>query len=430
VATEQTLPFLVGASAVEITPPPEVGILMSSVERRWAPFEGVRLPLYARAVLMESVARTDGAAWVVLVSLDLLGLSGRVVGGVKRFKSRVATATNLGLKAADLILVSTHTHSAPETLALTDLYRTAAFREWVDLLADRITRAIGRAGELIRPCRPVVGVGSAKALGIYRRIKTTQGIVLSHPSPPPEVILSREGPVDDSVHVAAFLDAADQPAAILVNAACHPVHEMCIPQVSPDYPGEMCRELERRYPHATALFLNGAAGNINPPTVSGGPANAEWHGKRLADAVDEVLKRQSNAAMAYRSDESIRHHSITPLLRRRLVRLPARTLHGLPAQKPLTAEIAALRIGDAAFVFLPGEPFVETGLAIREASPFDFTAVVGYAEDWIGYIPTDAAFDEGGYEVGPGAWSRAGRGSEEIVRREALRLLTEIDAAH
>jgi hypothetical protein len=77
-------------------------------------------------------------------------------------------------------------------------------------------------------------------------------------------------------------------------------------------------------------------------------------------------------------------------------------------------------------VFLPGEPFVEIALAIREASPLEFTAVAGYAESYIGYIPTDRAFRNGGYEIGPGAWSRVAPGSEAIVRREAIELLRSV----
>ncbi|MCK4298102.1 MAG: hypothetical protein KAX80_01140 [Planctomycetes bacterium] len=66
---------------------------------------------------------------------------------------------------------------------------------------------------------------------------------------------------------------------------------------------------------------------------------------------------------------------------------------------------------------------MEIGLGIRQASPFEPTWVVSYAGDYVGYIPTDRAFDEGGYELGPGPWARVGRGGEGIIRREALALL-------
>jgi hypothetical protein len=111
------------------------------------------------------------------------------------------------------------------------------------------------------------------------------------------------------------------------------------------------------------------------------------------------------------------------------VKLPVRDLKGRLEARPMETEIGALRIGRAAWVFLPGEPFVEIALAIRSDSPFEFTAVVGYAEDYIGYIPTDRAFRNGGYEIGPGRWSRVARGSEPIVVREAGGLLRTLAKA-
>ena len=89
-------------------------------------------------------------------------------------------------------------------------------------------------------------------------------------------------------------------------------------------------------------------------------------------------------------------------------------------------EITALRLAEVVFLFVPGELFVEIGLAIIEQSPHHSTFIVGYAEDAIGYIPTDQAFEEGGYELGPGLWAKVGRGSEIILLQEALILLGEV----
>jgi hypothetical protein len=402
--------LLVGASKIEITPPLEAGILMSAVQGQWAPFEEVRRPLYARVVVLEQATRR-----VALVSLDLLSVSGRAFGGRKRFKDRIVAAAQRAVKATDLILAATHTHSAPESLAITDLYRTPVFQNWSELLAQRIGTAIQQAAVAIRPAQPRLATTEVPGLAIYRRIKTTDGIVLSHPPPPPEKIISAEGPVDPSVNLVAFQDETGQLIALIVNATCHPVHEMCIPQISGDYPGELSRELEQRHPGAVALYFNGAAGNINPPTVSGGPAEAERHGQRLAAAVEETLGQLQPL-----SAEGL-------ALKRRPLTLPARTRTGRPAAQPLVTELAALRLGEAALLFVPGELFVEIGLAIREQSPHDPTFVVGYAEDAIGYIPTDQAFGEGGYELGPGPWARVGVGSEIIIRQEAAALLREVN---
>src|SRR5688572_25729917 len=160
-------PFLVGASIVDITPPLEVGILMSAVEGKWAPFEGVRRPLHARALVIEQDGRR-----VALVSLDLLGLSGQAFGGKQRFKNRVVAAAQHTVKAADLIMAVTHTHSAPETVVLTDLYQRPAFKDWADLLAQQIGRALQQAAAALRLCHMRVGTFQAPGLALYRRIKT------------------------------------------------------------------------------------------------------------------------------------------------------------------------------------------------------------------------------------------------------------------
>jgi hypothetical protein len=192
---------------------------------------------------------------------------------------------------------------------------------------------------------------------------------------------------------------------------------MCIKRVSPDYPGEMVLELQRRHPDTNVLFLQGACGNINPPTMDRSPANARRYASRLTKLVDEALgdlRPVENGELA---------------LQWKTIELPVRSIAGDLEAKPLETRIGAARIGNAALVFLPGEPFVEIALAIREASPWPSTMVVGYSEDYIGYIPTDRAFENGGYEVRPGRWSRVARGSETIVTQAAIGLLRKLQDA-
>jgi neutral ceramidase len=63
------------------------------------------------------------------------------------------------------------------------------------------------------------------------------------------------------------------------------------------------------------------------------------------------------------------------------------------------AEVTAIRLGDAALVALPGEPFSTVGAAIREGSPIPHTMVLGYAGGYIGYVPDRRAYEAGGYEA-------------------------------
>ena len=406
---EERLPWRVGTGIAKITPPLEVGILMSTGRRLWQPFEGVRLPLEARALVVERAGRR-----VAIVSLDLLGLGDEAVGGMARFKEQVAAAASRIVEADGMVLCSTHTHSAPSSLGCTDLIDRDAFKVWLGDLARNTGAAIKAAAASMQPCKLMVGAGSASGHALNRRIKTTRGIRSYRTTMPPDIVIGPEGPTDESVNVVAFTDRSDRPVALLVNAACHPIHEMCIPQVSPDFPGEMVLELDQRHPGCVAVFLNGAAGNMNPPLVSDGAAGARDHGRLLADVVDRTLGslqpvEGENLAIQWRE-----------------VEMPARDPKGQPLDDPLRTRIGAVRLGSTVFCFLPGEPFIETSLAIRKASPWDVTVVVGYAEEWIGYIATDRAFDNGGYETSHGSWSKICRGGEAIYRQAAIDLVRSL----
>jgi len=409
-----------GAGRAEITPPLEVGLLMSSVEGRWEPFQGVRKPLFARALVLEERSprgTADRPQRVAIISLDLLALSGKALGGYAEFKCRVSAAAAGVVAPDDIVLVCTHTHSAPESGAITDLHRTAAFAAWANHLASQIGLAIGAAASSLAPCQLAYGAAMAPGLGIHRRFKTTSGIMMSHPVPPEAVVLSRDGAVDDSVNVLSLREPQGKLVALVVNATCHPVYEMCLPHVSPDYPGELCAKLEEEHAGVVALFFNGAAGNINPTAVSAGPSAARRHAEQLGQAVERALDSSRSAP------------SPGLWLRRRSFELPTRLPHGEDTGQVLATEAVGLRLGDAALVFLPGEPFVETGVAVRGASPFPFTAVAGFAEETIGYIPTDDAFGDGGYETTFGPWSVLAPTSESILRRETAHLLQELAAA-
>lgn len=60
--------------------------------------------------------------------------------------------------------------------------------------------------------------------------------------------------------------------------------------------------------------------------------------------------------------------------------------------------MGALRIGDGAIVTCPGEVFAEIGIAVRTLSPADVTLYAAYTNGALSYLPTAAAFTEGGYE--------------------------------
>lgn len=64
--------------------------------------------------------------------------------------------------------------------------------------------------------------------------------------------------------------------------------------------------------------------------------------------------------------------------------------------RALEYEIQVFRIGDTAFVSLPGEPFVEGQTRIKLASPARSTYVVHCTTQYVAYIPTAEAYPRGG----------------------------------
>ncbi len=84
----------------------------------------------------------------------------------------------------------------------------------------------------------------------------------------------------------------------------------------------------------------------------------------------------------------------------------------------------AIRIGDdTALVSLPGEIFVELGLAIKKGSPFKNTFVIELANDSPAYVPTRQAMEQGGYEANNSLYAPGGG---ELLVETALKLLGEL----
>ena len=393
-----------GASVVDITPPLAVGLLTSSVKGEYAAFESVRLPLKARVLVLQSHDEK-----IAVVSMDLLALNDTSVGGWREFKKGMSD----DIPPEKIILTCTHTHSAPESVALSGLYLTKEYKTWLTQVQKEIKEGIKQAIKSTKPCMVVFSTDLLNGYSLQRRIPTAQGIVMSDSLQPVSGELMHRGPVDRRVRTVRLVGIAGDVIATLVHAICHPVHEMCLPHISSDFPGEMCLELEALASHGVAIFLNGAAGDTNPPTVSLGPLYARQHGQALAGiAVMRDREMEAGTGIFKFAHEEIQ--------------LSSREAAGVSNQLDALARLSAIRIGALAILFLPGEPFVETAQAIEAASPFDHTIVVGFGENNIGYIPTSSAFDQGGYEVGPGKWSFLDRGADQVIYSAALKILEEL----
>ena len=88
-------------------------------------------------------------------------------------------------------------------------------------------------------------------------------------------------------------------------------------------------------------------------------------------------------------------------------------------------EMLAIRVGEVAFIGLPGEPFAEMQLEIKAGSPAAFTQVAHCVGDYAGYIAPRAAHPHGGHEVRdrPAKWAKLEMGAHETIVKNAVEML-------
>lgn len=418
-------PLRAGAAKYRVTPPLWVPYLTSSGGGTNAPFAGVHDDLYARAMVFD-----NGHNAVAVLAVDSIGYDNSILGAGRNFtrelRKRVAAKT--GLRPEAIMLSASHTHSAPETIGLTPMRETPRVAEWFERHLDDLVQTVVDAWDDRQPVRLRCGKAHVEHFARYRRIVLKDGTLNRNGPLPNEADVAVRWRVDDELTVVYAETDERAPHAVLLNYTAHPVIAMLLPEVSADYPGAATAAVESALDGAVCLFTQGAAGNVNSPQVSGTFADVRAAGRQIADAalseieqlkalppltVDTIDVRSQTCSLAARPcpslDEALQQAQEQPTpLNRRIARLAAKL-----AADPFDAEVQAMRVGPVCWVSLPGEAFVETGLALKQAGA---TFVVGYANGYLGYLPIRRAYAEGGYEADPGPWSRVAPGSAERLQ--------------
>src|SRR5690606_35092019 len=94
-------------------------------------------------------------------------------------------------------------------------------------------------------------------------------------------------------------------------------------------------------------------------------------------------------------------------------------------EETVRAVMQAFRIGDLGIAAIPFEVFTESGLEIKERSPFKDTFTIELANGSNGYLPTPAQHDLGGYETWLGT-CRVEREASVKVTEKILELLGQV----
>jgi len=338
----------------------------------------------------------------------------------------------------------------------------AAYSDWA---ADRAVEAIRQANEARRPVELGVGSCIEGRLAFNRRAVTRDGGITMPPpfwqggALGPTAIRYIEGPIDPELGVLCLRDESLAVVAVVANYTCHPVHVFPKPHVSADWPGALAAGLQRAYgPDCVGLVVNGACGNINPwPPFD--PDYVEDHvrmGAALAErarAVVESLEFSADATLDWRIEHvPIPLREIPPEelehAQRMMAERPAppwaddahtgvdyewmvaASIYSVHLMRQRSTvfeyEVQVLRVGDVAFVGLPGEPFVECGLRIKLASPTYPTYVAHCTTTYVGYVPIREAFDRGGHEVNTRYWAKLAPEAIDLIVEGATGVLRRV----
>lgn len=462
-----------GAALVDITPAAGTHLAGSGMgERR--PARSIIDPLYAKAVFIES-----GGKRICIVALDITIITGDYT---QRIRTAISEKTGI---ASDAIMVhATQTHSAPSVgyfmldpdfpleTAPESEYLHGAECAYADAAADAAVRAAVEATNRLQPVHIGLGRGILGSVAFNRRGVRRDGTIampkpLGRENQPLGItdLCYLEGPIDPEVGVLCIQDSKMQPIAFLMHHTCHPVnvfgHRSTYFSVSADWPGAWSQEMQKIFgSDVVPLVLNGCCGNINPwhPFDPDCSPDHRRMGRELAAISERIVHSMTftesaaldsgieQVGLSYRDIPPERARQVEEILS--LNEQPPRNENGevdphwfraastrsvelcRRRQPEFPYEIQILRIGDAAIVGLPGEPFVEAQLAIKTDSPAPHLLIAHVVNHYVGYLPTREAYSRGGHEANEDVtyWAKLAPGSLETVVESTRELLREMFA--
>lgn len=426
----------VGFAKVEVNPQFGTPIAGYYQMRR---MDGVLDPIYVIAVAFEN---QDSRA--VLLSIDNVGI-------VKTEMDilRAAVAERIGTVTDAVYAECTHSHTAPEVRlgsVLAGAYSDEDIKKCNDYFAWLVGKACDAASlafQDLAPAKLSVTRGIADKVSFIRRFRMPDGSVLTNPRELYSETIGPAGEADETVQL-LIIKRENAPEIGIVNFQVHPdVIGGC--KISSDYPHFVRQTYETLIENSRCVYLNGTCGDTNHADWSiwntdkcfRGYDRARYMGRKIAMAAvanyelaeplngdritfgSKVVTVKINKGteeelpLARELTEYYNIHGLeestayvqekmgiadmvpAKTLLRRYLRIDS--LKNAPDERDLY--VTALIVGDVAFAGIPGEPFTEVGRSIKNQSKFTLTIPSCLANGCEGYYPTQAAFDEGGYEA-------------------------------
>lgn len=434
-ATEPAPSLQVGYSKVSIVPQKPLALSSSNQ----ATYEAVYEDVY-----MTCIAITDiQGETILLFTTDISYCSKN-----NRNSLLKAAEKATGIGHENMFFSCTHNHSGlePSGQALS-LLKEAIVQASTEALADR--KAAGLS----------IATTQAEGMNFVRHYQTDDGhwVGDNYYSPTGSKAATPERAADATVQLMRF-DRKGASPVLLMNWQAHGTYSYKLEYLCADFIGSLRTKVEADTGCLFAYF-QGAAGNLNPVSNTGANkfekslSGMTQFGQALAEMVIPALE---NMTAVTADDLELLHRTETIQIRYddadmviaagqyRSVREEGGShpeaivacgelLHGdqgaeyvsLRSGKsgPTDAHISAIRLGEVAFVVAPYEMFDDTGLYIRENSPFTMTFILGYTNGRLGYIPSKPCIDHGCYEY-EGSYYEAG--TAEALAEAYLQMLSQL----
>ena len=401
-----------GFARLDITPP--LG----------TPLAGYQRPRFANGVLdpieVNAVALNDGDKTLIMIAADVEGMD---VADAKHIKKLILD--RLGIPAEYVVLSALHQHTTYIMKHKVIENLTPSFAE---VVYSRFCDVSQMAIDDMKECElSVAEKETAEPLAFVRRYILKDGKTVTNPTPKqiPEIV-RRCSEADNTVRLLRFKRENAKDIA-LVNFSTHPdvVHGE---KVSADWPGFARRFVEANDPDVSCLVFVGAEGDSNHLDHIGGIRNGYDHsrhmGRVIADTVKEMwdntvpkkcesisatvqtvynkantegeeLYEESKAKLIARENGTLGYNpeieEVAFARRVVAIRESMTIYHSLP--------ITVVSLGEIVIVGLGGEPFTDYATSIRAVSDDRFAMIFALTNGHQGYLPTAAAFREGGYEA-------------------------------
>ena len=409
--------FKAGVAVIDITP--SGSIWMSGYAARAKPSDGVDHPLQAKALAIED----RKGHRVVIITTDLIGLPRQITDPIS---ARLGQTHNL--RRAGILFNSSHTHAGPvvwpnlRPMFSLNQEQQKVVEEYARKLSDDLfTVATGALGKL-EPATLQYGEGEAD-FAVNRRQFGKNGVQFG---------VNPQAPADHKVPVVEIRGAGGKRVAILFGYTCHNTTLRAdATKLNGDYAGAAQREIEKRFPGVTALFLLlcGADQNPNP---RGKPEHVEAHGRQLADAVSQALAgkvvpihaplrtafQMVDVAFAPHTREQFEEEAKNKdAFRARRARIMLDQYDAGQPLRKIPYPVQAIRFNkDLTVLALGGEVVVDYQLRARRHYPAERLIVAGYSNDVMCYIPSLRVLREGGYEADTSMiyYGQPGKFSEDV----------------